>query len=245
MSAQSTGMFYLKGNSMKSESARFFRYQLILSIIVFSFTLIPLVAQSAGPALFHEQVTILSKDGTELMSSLALPDSIGTFPTVIMRSPYGYRIYKRMFEEYTSKGYACLVQDVRGRYDSDGSFDPFVKDIEDGDATLEWVRSQPWSNGIVSATGHSYVGFTSLYLTAGMEEAPKAVVAWHPVANPMEGLYRGGAMIHHFDFYWAYLVDGKTFDYSNLVTLDWDKNFRLLPLVDAHHEMGRDKERGY
>ena len=197
-------------------------------------------SQSAKSVVVREYIPIPSADGTILASSLALPDTVGTFPAIIMRSPYGIREYKGMPERYAQRGYACLVQDTRGRYDSGGYFDPFVHDIEDGEATLRWIRSQPWSNGVVGASGHSYVGFSALYLAAGKTGPPAAVVAMHPVASPVGGLFRGGAMIHHFDYYWAILVDGKTDDLDYMYSLDWDHLFGLLPLVDAPRGVNRD-----
>ena len=201
---------------------------------------IPAYSQQSSSTEIHDNIFITSADGTKLATTLALPGSGGTFPTVVMRSPYGVRAYKGMLEGYAKRGYACLLQDTRGRYDSEGYFDPFVYGIEDGDATLAWIRSQEWSNGIVCAQGHSYNGFTSLYLVAGEEEPPAAVVVSHPVASPAGGLYRGGAMLHHFDYYWSLLVDGKTQDLDYIFSLDWDRLFGILPLVDAHKEFNTE-----
>ena len=157
----------------------------ILVLTVFFLNTVFVGLSSGLDVLYEELFFITSEDGTRLATSIARPDNEGKFPTIIYRSPYGSRASRNFIENYARRGYACLKQDTRGRYDSDGVFVPFVDEIADGEATLKWVRSQPWSNGVIGATGHSYVGFTSLCLAAGSEEPPVAVVAQHtpvPVA---------------------------------------------------------------
>ena len=62
------------------------------------------------------------RDGVDLSSDLYLPRASGTFPTVLMRTPYDNNappmIEKAM--RLANSGYACVIQDVRGRWDSDG-----------------------------------------------------------------------------------------------------------------------------
>ena len=219
-----------------------YRDRLILSILflvlfVFSYA----SGEEAFPVKYDELIYIPAEDGTKLATSILRPDTTGKFPTIIQRSPYGSRRWsKRSGQNYARKGFIYIAQDVRGRYDSEGIFDPFVYGITDGEATLKWIRSQPWSNGRIGATGNSYVGFTALYTAAGKEMPPDAIVVSHPVASPAGGLYRGGAMIHHFDYYWSLLVDGKTGDLNYIYSLDWDSLFGLLPLMDAHKGVNRE-----
>jgi len=212
---------------------------ILFAAVIFSFYSTA-YAQSSNAIKYEEYVAIPALDGTKLAASLAMPSREGKFPTVIIRSPYGSRGWKGSLESYAKRGYACLIQDTRGQYDSEGVFDPFVTGIDDGDATLRWVRSQPWSNGKIGASGHSYVGFTALYLAAGKEEDPDAIVVHNPVASPVGGLYRGGAMIHHFDYYWSLLVDFKEIDLEYIFSLNWDNLFGLLPLADAHRGVNRE-----
>ena len=200
---------------------------------------IPAFGQEKAPVKV-EGIAIAAPDGVKLATYVARPDREGKFPTVIFRSPYGSDWKQSLFDRYVPMGYACIFQDVRGRHGSDGVFDPFVNEIPDGDATLKWVRSQPWSNGVVGSSGFSYLGFTALYLSAGKETPPAAIVAGDPVASPVDGLYTGGAMNHHFDYYWAILVDGKILDLNGTIGLDWDRLFPLLPLKDAGRGVNRD-----
>src|SRR5689334_5249624 len=59
-------------------------------------------------------------------------------------------------------GYACVAQDVRGRWSSDGEWYPFKHETEDGYDTIEWLAHQPWSTGVIGMFGASYVGATQL-----------------------------------------------------------------------------------
>ena len=62
---------------------------------------------------------------------------------------------------FARKGYACVVQDVRGKFSSGGEFDPGVHEVEDGYDTVEWAIAQDWCDGRVGMWGESYYGITS------------------------------------------------------------------------------------
>ena len=213
---------------------------IVIAAVLLSTAIFPFRAYSSEKPIIREKVPIEAYDGTILAATVALPDSIGTYPTVLVRTPYGAEHYAGFFKRLTDRGYACVVEDTRGRFASGGVFIPFVHGVDDGDATMGWIRSQSWSNGVIATDGHSYNGFTALYAIAGNEEPPAATVVRHPVASPQGGLYRGGAMLHHFDYYWSILVDTKTYDLYYMFNLDWDHLFGLLPLNDAHRGVNRD-----
>ena len=91
-----------------------------------------------------------------------LPRGAGRVPTVLMRTPYGNN-GPPMIEKgrrLANAGYACLIQDCRGRWDSDGDYYPFANDGEDGYDTQEWIGAQEWSDGKIGVAGGSYVGAT-------------------------------------------------------------------------------------
>ena len=87
-------------------------------------------------------------DGVELVTDRYLPRDPGRFPTILVRTPYGRKasgffVSHRMAE----RGYNVLVQDVRGRFDSEGEFEVFAGEAADGQATIEWISDQPWFDG--------------------------------------------------------------------------------------------------
>jgi putative CocE/NonD family hydrolase len=222
---------------MEPKARRYF----ILVLAVFIFNVISITGgfgQTELPVLV-EGKSIIATDGIKLAATIARPDRPGKYPAILYRTPYGLGWMKTMMERYANRGYVCVVQDVRGKHGSDGVFTPFLNEIADSDATLKWIRSQPWSNGAVGTYGHSYPGFTALYAAAGKEAPPIVIVANDPVASPRGGLYTNGAMNHHFDYYWSILVDGKILELQQTIALDWEKLFSLLPLKDAHRGVNR------
>ena len=202
---------------------------------------IPLVrGQQISGILYEEYIPITTDDGITLASSLVRPDVLGTFPTIIMRTPYGRQnTDKGVLINFARQGYAFLIQDCRGRFGSDGVFEPFLYAKGDGEATLRWVRSQPWSNGRIGAIGNSYDGFTALSLVAGSGEPPDVVYIRHPVASPAGGLYHGGAIHFNFDYHWSLVVNSKSMDIKNIERIDWQRLLFQLPIINLDTKAGR------
>ena len=85
----------------------------------------------------------------------------GPFPVLVYRTPYGKqdaRTESTLFDRAVKRGYAVVIQDVRGRYKSDGEFRPYQNEGRDGFDTIEWAARQPWSNGAIGTFGLSYPG---------------------------------------------------------------------------------------
>ena len=100
------------------------------------------------------------RDGVNLSTDIYLPKADGPFPAILMRTPYsnnGDDIVKTAIG-YANRGYACVMQDVRGRWDSDGDYYPFHQEAKDGYDTQEWLGEQTWCNGNIGMVGGSYLG---------------------------------------------------------------------------------------
>jgi putative CocE/NonD family hydrolase len=119
------------------------------------------IALRAAPPSIEERlhVRVPMRDGVPLCTNIFRPAGSERRPTILVRTPYnkggGMTPNYRAFVE---RGYAVVVQDVRGRYHSDGVFEPFAQETPDGSDTLNWIAGQPWSNGKVGMIGGSYVG---------------------------------------------------------------------------------------
>lgn len=99
------------------------------------------------------------RDGVRLSANVYLPQAEGRYSTVLVRTPYGKgRELIPNYRVFLENGYAVVVQDVRGRYESAGQFRPFTQEMADGDDTLNWIAKQSWSDGRISMLGGSYVG---------------------------------------------------------------------------------------
>ncbi|WP_420631310.1 CocE/NonD family hydrolase [Candidatus Leptofilum sp.] len=99
-------------------------------------------------------------DGVTLVADLYRPTNLAAAPTVLIRTPYGRKNLNQFFATlFAERGFNVVCQDVRGRFDSEGHFEPYVNEAADGEATLAWIAEQRWSNGRIGMWGQSYVGF--------------------------------------------------------------------------------------
>ncbi|MBR3364190.1 MAG: CocE/NonD family hydrolase [Solobacterium sp.] len=139
----------------------------------------------------EKNIMIPMKDGIRLATDLYLPDTEEPVPALINRTPYDKDGTKREEEilVYVNAGYAVVVQDVRGRYHSEGVFVPYENETEDGLTTFEWVRNQPWCTGKYGTFGLSYHGGTQWLPATRNPEGLKAIV---PVVT-FDDLYNGSA----------------------------------------------------
>ena len=148
-----------------------------------------------------KDVPVKMRDGVTLLADVWLPDAKGKFPVLVYRTPYGKaRAPKEWttFDKAVARGYALVIQDVRGRYASGGEFDPYRNEGRDGYDTIEWAAAQPWSNGVVGTFGLSYPG--AVQWLAAIEDPPhlKAMVPAMTFSTPRNFFYSGGV----FDGSW-------------------------------------------
>ena len=113
--------------------------------------------------LIQRDVSAKMRDGATLMSNVYRPAGGGGYPVLLTRLPYGKDLPSgaSVLDPVTAAeaGY-IVVQDVRGRYRSEGKFVPFVAEYEDGYDTVEWAAKLPGSDGSVGMYGLSYFGKT-------------------------------------------------------------------------------------
>jgi len=114
----------------------------------------------------EENVVVPMRDGINLRANVYRPNVDGKFAVILSRLPYGkdepYCAMPVHGRYWAKKGYACVMQDVRGKFASDGVFDPFVNEVNDGYDTLNWIVRQPWCDGNIGMIGESYYGYTQL-----------------------------------------------------------------------------------
>ncbi len=165
-----------------------------------------LAAQLQAPAdtgwRAERDVAVPMRDGVVLRADVYRPLRGERFPVLVYRTPYGKA---EAVTEYTTarhavaRGYAVVVQDVRGRYASAGTFDPYRQEGRDGYDTIEWAAAQPWSNGAVGTFGLSYPG--AVQWLAAVESPPhlRAMVPAMTFASGRQFFYSGGV----WDLSWA------------------------------------------
>ena len=124
-------------------------------------------------------VKVPMRDGVRLSADVYSPKGqSGPFPVVLSRTPYDnmseWIVEPATF--YPQHGYVYVAQDVRGRFDSEGAFTPWVNEFNDGHDTIEWIGSQPWCDGNVGMAGPSYVGNVQWQAAAMGSRYLKAIV---------------------------------------------------------------------
>ncbi len=115
-----------------------------------------------SPVQVLRDVEVPMRDGAVLRADVYLPTSAGPHPTVLLRSPYGRRagFALTMAVPYAERGYAVVLQSVRGTFGSGGEFTPVINEEHDGRDTVAWLRGQPWFDGRLGTLGPSYLGYT-------------------------------------------------------------------------------------
>jgi putative CocE/NonD family hydrolase len=115
-------------------------------------------------------VLVPMRDGIQLAADLYLPAQNGAplpggWPSILIRTPYN-KTALDLGHRWATHGYACLIQDCRGRYNSEGTFYKYVNEAQDGYDTVEWMAQQAWCNGKVGTTGISYLCHVQTFMAA-------------------------------------------------------------------------------
>src|SRR5438309_7384432 len=153
------------------------------------------VSSAAGNFRMEKDVAVTMRDGVVLRADILRPQQEGRFPVLVYRTPYGKEFALKeytTFQHAVERGYAVVVQDVRGRYASAGEFVPYQNEGHDGYDTIEWAARQPWSNGAIGTFGLSYPG--AVQWLAAVETPPhlKAMVPAMTFSTPQNFFYSWG-----------------------------------------------------
>src|SRR5204862_6808247 len=149
----------------------------------------------AGDFISEQNVAIPMRDGVLLRADVLRPKGDGPFPVLVYRTPYGKHFAQKeytIFRRAVQRGYAVVIQDLRGRYASDGEFRPYENEARDRYDTIEWAAKPPWSNGNVGTFGLSYPG--AVQWLAAVQNPPhlKAMVPAMTFSTPKNFFYAWG-----------------------------------------------------
>jgi uncharacterized protein len=193
-----------------------------------------------GPAPIDEradEVMVKVRDGVRLATDVYLPDEPARLPTVLVRLPYDkcgrYTFMPQIAPAVTDRGYAFVVQDVRGKFRSEGATAPYVHEVDDGYDTIDWIVAQPWSDGQVAMFGDSYYGFTQWAAVASEHPALRAIVP--RVTATSIGTVRLGTrwdegvqVLYGADYFAHYWLDQDVYEF--------DVNWSHRPLAEVFDE---------
>ena len=192
------------------------------------------------PVDMQLDIRVPMRDQVELSADIFLPRGAGRVPTVLMRTPYSNNndpmVQRARY--LASAGYACVLQDCRGRWDSDGVYYPF-REGPDGYDTQEWIGRQQWSDGGVGMAGGSYVGGVQWQSAPRGSAALKCMAPRVMCADYYTGLmHPGGAFQLGVMATWGMRTNARTGQAIDVH--HWNEVFRTLPVVDLARQAGRN-----
>jgi len=177
--------------------------KLVATLVLSSTLLSAPVAEQIG---IQRHLAVPMRDGINLYADLYRPAREGKFPVLIVRTPYGVQrdgLHEALVR-FAQNGYAVINQDVRGRYESEGKWDPFRNEANDGYDTIEWAAKQSWSNGKIGLQGGSYLGHVQWRAAT---QSPPSLVAMFPAVASTDiyknWLTHGGAFRLSFNYGWG------------------------------------------
>ena len=187
--------------------------QFALIVLLFSGTFA--WAQVSSELVVERDVAMKTRDGITLKADIYRPAGDGKFPVLLQRTPYHKSGAVEFGRKGALRGYLVVIQDVRGRYSSEGEWYPFKHESEDGFDAVEWAASLPNSNGKVGMFGGSYVGATQMLTAIAHPPHLAGICPVVTASNYHENwTYQGGAFEQWFNESWTSGLAQDTLDRS-------------------------------
>jgi uncharacterized protein len=169
--------------------------------------------QREGGMVVERNVAMRTRDGVTLKADIYRPSGDGTFPVLLERTPYNKDGGADFARQAVARGFMVVVQDVRGRYTSEGEWYTFKHETDDGYDTVEWAAALQHSNGQVGMWGGSYVGATQLLAAIGHPPHLAGICPVVTASNYHENwTYQGGAFEQWFNESWTSGLAQDTFN---------------------------------
>lgn len=201
------------------------RFAFFATSIAVSFLAAIVCAQAPPSQASKTTYMVPMRDGVKLATDVYLPKGEGPWPAILIRTPYDKN--KTNPGGATRGGYALVVQDIRGRFASEGKDMAFINDgwgeKQDGYDTVEWIAKQPWCNGKVGTMGGSYMGIAQNLLVC--TRPPHLVCSYASVAASnlyTQAGYIGGAFVKRLVEGW---LQSNKWHPDNLLLMRQHTNF--------------------
>ncbi len=185
------------------------------------------------PVEFLGNFMVKMRDGVKLSTNVFLPKGLNEkLPVILIRTPYGKERFSQDYFKYVQRGYALVIQDVRGRNESEGKWFPMYYEAEDGDDTANWIAKQTWCNQKIGMIGASYGGYVQWALASTGNPYLKAMVSIVTAGGPFTDIPRKGGSFVSGVLPWAFAVSQKKFKPELMARDDWDEVLNIRPLQD-------------
>lgn len=204
----------------------------------------PLISKDIHGVNHRGKHIVKTRDGASLATDVWLPSNIekeDKIPAILIRTPYGRLAGADAWLRFVKRGYALVIQDVRGREDSDGDWVPYIYDMNDSDDTINWIIAQPWSDGNVGTIGGSYLGYVQWAAAASGNPHLKAVVSLVAAGPPFIDIKRKGGIYPSGALAWAFMMADQRINRSALKRDDWEEVENIRPIKDIPQKvLGRN-----
>ncbi len=170
-------------------------------------------------------------DGTHLATDIWMPEGLEKAPVILIRTPYGKTWQAQSYKTLVNRGFALVVQDVRGRDDSEGEWIPFYYEREDGYDSIEWITNQSFYNGKLGMIGASYSGFVQWAAASSGTEKINAMVSIVTAGTAFIDIPMKGGCLVSGSLVWVFAMSKKKADFSLMQRNDWDRVLNIRPVV--------------
>lgn len=189
------------------------------------------IKEPIHPVKYEGMFDVEMRDGVKLSTDVFLPADIeGDIPAILVRTPYGKELNNQSYFKYVQRGYAVVIQDVRGRNLSEGEWMPNYTEVEDGDDTITWIANRPWCNKKVGMIGGSYLGYVQWAAAASGNPYLSAMVSIVCAGSAFMDLPRRGGCLTSGMLAWAFSVSQKKFKPELMERDDWEEVLNIRPL---------------
>ncbi len=180
---------------------------------------------------FESNVPVKMRDGVTLRADIYRPKADGKFPVLLQRTPYNKGGGVEFGLKGAAHGYVVVIQDVRGRYASEGEWYTFKHESLDGYDTVEWAAALPYSDGRVGMFGGSYVGATQMLAAIAHPPHLAGICPYVTGSNYHSNwTYQGGAFEQWFNQSWTSGLAQNTFNRNVSDRTNATKGMWQLPL---------------
>jgi len=188
------------------------------------------------PVQVEAGVRVKMRDGVQLAADVYRPIAEGRFPVLLERTPYNRTGEPATAHFLASRGYVVIIQDTRGRFDSEGDFYPFRYESQDGYDTVEWAAGLDYSNGRVGMFGGSYVGATQMLAAISTPPHLLAIFPYVTASEYYDGwTYQSGALMQWFASSWSTGLSVDTLRRKAASGIRAKQGVMQLPVEDYAH----------
>jgi len=207
-----------------------------ISLLFTAFVVICLLSMCNKAATQNRTVKTPMRDGTGLATDLWFPNGgDGPWPVILVRTPYSRENQKGYGRYFSSHNYVVAIQDVRGQYGSEGTFDLWNNEKQDGYDAIEWLAVQEWSKGKVGMVGGSYAAYVQL--AAAVERPPHllTIIPLVTMADPgLNHVYPNGILhlTQHLQAISLFEVNYGKGGSKYRLKPGWQSQLNKLPVID-------------